>query len=181
MISELECPVIVIRDPRERKSKCSLQPFRWHRDWYFINAGPQIRFDATHCIVLGMGSGELAPGDERFEPHESQAIMDSWSRLRGDCPSLRDLRMGAGRPILLLDSTWKRLPRIGKCVSGNPIQKSLPLRLRTAYPRVNMDGADPVGGLASIEAVYAAFRVLGYDHGELLAHYHWRDQFLECF
>ena len=38
--------------------------------------------------------------------------------------------------------------------------------------------ADPEAGLASIDALYVARRLLGDDDPSLLDGYHWKDQFL---
>ena len=54
---------------------------------------------------------------------------------------------------------------------------SLPLGYKTAYPRRQ----DEERGLASIEALYIAYRVLGWETEGLLDHYHWRDEFLKQF
>ena len=40
---------------------------------------------------------------------------------------------------------------------------------------------DPTGGLASIEALYLAKRLLGDDDASLLDGYHWREEFLRQF
>ena len=37
---------------------------------------------------------------------------------------------------------------------------------------------DPPQGLASIEALYVAMKVLGFDDPSLLDGYHWKDEFL---
>ena len=49
----------------------------------------------------------------------------------------------------------------------------------TAYPRVSKLGTDPANGLASIEALYIAMRILGRATEGLLDHYHWAREFLE--
>lgn len=84
----------------------------------------------------------------------------------------------AVRPLLLLDSTWKLLPTLEARLQGEGVRRSLP-SVQTAYPRVNKQGLDPLAGLASVEALYLAQRVLGHDEPSLLAHYHWREAFLE--
>ena len=48
----------------------------------------------------------------------------------------------------------------------------------TAYPRVSKLGTDPDNGLASIEALYIAYRLLGRPTVGLLDHYHWTGAFL---
>jgi pre-rRNA-processing protein TSR3 len=84
----------------------------------------------------------------------------------------------AGHPLLLLDSTWRWLPQLRACVTGTPVPRSIPGNLRTAYPRVSRVFDDPANGLASVEALYVARRLLGDDDPSLLAQYHWREQFL---
>jgi pre-rRNA-processing protein TSR3 len=49
---------------------------------------------------------------------------------------------------------------------------------RTAYPRVSKQGTDPDNGLASVEAIYLAYHILGRSTEGLLAHYLWAGDFL---
>ena len=84
----------------------------------------------------------------------------------------------AGRPLLLLDSTWRLLPQLNACLVGEPVLRSLPRGINTAYPRVSKVSEDPLGGLASVEALYLARRFLGDDDLSLLDDYYWRDAFL---
>jgi len=60
---------------------------------------------------------------------------------------------------------------------------SVPVRslppLVTAYPRSSKVSEDPEGGLATIEALYAAYRILGRDTSALLDHYRWGQEFIE--
>lgn len=87
-------------------------------------------------------------------------------------------RADAGRPLLLLDSTWRHLPALAAGIRGEFVPRSLPPAIRTAYPRVSRVFADPDRGLASLEALYVALRILGSDDRSLLAEYHWREAFL---
>lgn len=87
----------------------------------------------------------------------------------------------AGRPLLLLDSTWRWLPQLFACLRGTPVQRSIPGDLRTAYPRTSKVFEDPHAGLASVEALYAARALLGDDDPSLLDGYHWKDEFLAGF
>ena len=84
----------------------------------------------------------------------------------------------AGHPLLLLDSTWRWLPQLAAAVRGTPIARSIPGVLRTAYPRTSRVFEDPAAGLASIEALYVARKLLGDDDPSLLDGYHWREPFL---
>ncbi|MDR1816694.1 MAG: hypothetical protein LBR07_00595 [Puniceicoccales bacterium] len=83
----------------------------------------------------------------------------------------------AGHPLLLLDSTWRLLPKLLRRIDGAPVARSLPA-VPTAYPRRSKIAEDPAGGLASVEALYLARRLLGDDDPSLLAAYHWREPFL---
>lgn len=96
--------------------------------------------------------------------------------LAVDAPPLT--KADADRPLLLLDSTWRWLPQLLACLRGAPVARSIPGRLHTAYPRVSKVFDDPAAGLASIEALYVARRILGDDDPTLLDGYHWKDAFL---
>jgi pre-rRNA-processing protein TSR3 len=83
-----------------------------------------------------------------------------------------------GAPLLLLDSTWRWLPALERGLRGEPIRRSIPAGVRTAYPRRSRVYDDPDAGLASAEALYVALRILGRDDPSLLDGYHWRTEFL---
>ena len=82
----------------------------------------------------------------------------------------------AGRPLLLLDSTWRLLPQLQTHLYGCAVSRTLPA-VGTAYPRVSKLTKDPFGGLASIEALYLAKLVLGERDDSLLESYYWREEF----
>ena len=84
----------------------------------------------------------------------------------------------AGRPLLLLDSTWRLLPQLEACLTGEGERRTLPA-VETAYPRVSKHDQDPHGGLASVEALYLARLMLGERDDSLLDAYYWRDVFVE--
>lgn len=96
--------------------------------------------------------------------------------LAVDAPPLS--RADADRPLLLLDSTWRWLPQLLACLHGEPLPRSIPGGLATAYPRTSKLFEDPAAGLASIEALYVARAILGDDDPSLLDGYHWKDAFL---
>jgi pre-rRNA-processing protein TSR3 len=100
-----------------------------------------------------------------------------YTLLAVDAPPL-SLEDG-GRPLLVLDATWRLLPRVAQAVEGLPIRRSIPEGVQTAYPRVGTYFPDPQGGLASVEALYVARALLGDNDPTLLAGYHWKAQFLE--
>lgn len=84
----------------------------------------------------------------------------------------------AGRPLLLLDSTWRLLPQLEACLVGEGVRRTLPT-VSTAYPRTSKIAEDPMGGLASVEALFLAKLLLGERDDSLLADYHWRSEFLK--
>ena len=58
-----------------------------------------------------------------------------------------------------------------------PIRRTLP-KVETAYPRVGKITQDPMGGLASVEALYLARLMLGRGDDAMLSNYYWRDDFI---
>jgi pre-rRNA-processing protein TSR3 len=84
----------------------------------------------------------------------------------------------AGRPLLLLDSTWRLLPQLEACLRGEGVRRTLP-SVATAYPRVSKIAEDPHGGLASVEALYFAKLLLGERDDSLLSAYYWRETFIK--
>ncbi|MBC2594337.1 hypothetical protein H5P28_08685 [Ruficoccus amylovorans] len=171
-------PTVVIRHPKERLSKCSLEPLRGRPDLVFIKAKPGLRFDASGFVLLHTGGGVLCPADavpnEEEKACAAQRAMTACSL--GPLPAC--FGEGKVRPFLLLDSTWRLLPQLEACLTGNPLPRRLPDGVRTAYPRVSKLAPEPSGGLASVEALYLARRLLGDNDPSLLANYHWREEFL---
>jgi pre-rRNA-processing protein TSR3 len=93
-----------------------------------------------------------------------------------DAPVLS--KADAGRPLLLLDSTWRLLPQLMSCLEGTCVYRTLPA-IGTAYPRISKIAKDPLGGLASVEALYLAKLLMGERDESLLSAYHWREAFLD--
>lgn len=78
--------------------------------------------------------------------------------------------------LLVLDGTWRWAEAMEATVAEVPT-RSLP-PLHTAYPRASKVFSDPDGGLATIEAVYAALTLLGRDTTGLLTGYQFAEKFL---
>ena len=139
-------PTIIVVHPKERRSKCSVEPLRTRSDfifWKWPRRGPQ-RLD--NYIRLGLGGPQLSPAD-------------------------------AHRGLLVLDGTWTLAAKMEPDFADLPV-RGLPAGWKTAYPRVSKLTDDPPAGLATIEAVHAAYIAMGWDPAGLLDHYHWRDEFL---
>jgi pre-rRNA-processing protein TSR3 len=98
----------------------------------------------------------------------------NYVRLAADGPPLSSADRDRG--ILLLDGSWRS--------AGGMTRDFLHVEPRslsgyvTAYPRVSKLGTDPDNGLASIEALYIAYHLLGRDTAGLLDHYRWATEFL---
>lgn len=146
--------VLILRDPRESPKKCSLTPLRGRPGVQFVEFKAGRRIDGEGRILLHPDGPEL---------------------------SGEDVRGAGGIPcagLLLLDCSWRRLPSLLAAVDGEPVRRRLP-PLFTAYPRKSQVFQDPDQGLASIEALYAAFALLGEPRPDLLEGYRWRAEFLE--
>lgn len=138
-------PTVIVIHPRERRSKCSVEPLRGQKDfvfWRFPERGPE---PIDGYIRLGMDGPELSADD-------------------------------AAHGLLVLDGTWRLAQKM------EPFFDELPVRTlpawRTAYPRVSKVFNDPMEGLATIEAIFAAHAILGKDTSGLLDSYYWAEQFL---
>jgi pre-rRNA-processing protein TSR3 len=108
-------------------------------------------------------------------PVEQPLDLEGYIRLAAEGPELSSADREHG--ILLLDGSWRSA---GKMITHF---EAVPPRSlhgwKTAYPRVSKLGTDPDHGLASIEALYIAYHILGRPTDGLLDHYHWAERFLE--
>jgi pre-rRNA-processing protein TSR3 len=138
-------PTVIVVHPREKRSKCTVEPLRGRADfvfWTFPNRGPQ---PVDGYVRLGLG-GELL-GEE-----------------------------DSAKGLLVLDGTWKLAEKMEPFFDELPV-KSIPA-WETAYPRVSKLWDDPNGGLATIEAIFAAHVSMGLDTTGLLDRYYWADEFV---
>lgn len=146
--------VVIIRHSKERKSKCSLQP---------LVGLPEFAF-YVHT-----------------KPHTWKHVPDSdpvGVRLDFEGPllSVKD----APYRLLVVDATWRYAQRLSshpKIAACRP--RALLKEWKTAYPRRQNDCHDPERGLASIEALFAAFLQMGSLQTSWLDQYHWKHEFLE--
>ena len=107
-------------------------------------------------------------------PDDGPEPLDGYVRLGLGGPLFSDADHDRG--LLVIDGTWRLAERMEKKYAQLPI-RSLP-PWQTAYPRVSKLFDDPSLGLATIEAIYIAYQLLGRDTGGLLDQYHWRNEFL---
>jgi pre-rRNA-processing protein TSR3 len=98
----------------------------------------------------------------------------AYVRLAAEGPELSAADVEAG--LLLLDASWRWAQAMEQVFAAVPA-RSLH-GYQTAYPRVSKLGTDPDNGLASVEALYLAYHILGRPTEGLLDHYRWAEEFL---
>jgi pre-rRNA-processing protein TSR3 len=108
-------------------------------------------------------------------PLRQRPSLDGYVRLAADGPALS--AADADRGILLLDASWRWAAAMTRDFEDVP-PRSL-AGWKTAYPRVSKLGTDPDNGLASVEALYLAYHLLGRPTAGLLDHYRWAAEFLQ--
>ena len=107
-------------------------------------------------------------------PVKTPLALEGYFRLAAEGPVLSAADRDSG--ILLLDGSWRWAGAMMRAFEHVP-PRSLQ-GYQTAYPRVSRLGTDPDNGLASIEALFLAYHILGRPTEGLLDHYHWADEFL---
>ena len=141
--------ILILRDPKESRRKCSLTPLRGLEGVRFTEYAHDRRWEVGERIFLHPDGQELSSADREL-----------------------------GQGLFLIDCSWRRVDKLLRTVDGTLHRRRLPV-LKTAYPRHSSIFADPATGLASIEALYAAVCILVGPRQELLEGYRWRDEFLE--
>ncbi len=137
---------VILVHPRERRSKCSVEPLRTSPDYLFVRWPDPVPISLAGYVRLGIGGPILSEADRHCG-------------------------------LLLLDGTWRLAANMVPHYLHLPV-RSLPPIL-TAYPRRSRLFDDPAEGLSTIEALYAALRILGRNTTGLLDHYHWKAEFLQ--
>ncbi|MBS0605228.1 MAG: hypothetical protein JSS60_09380 [Verrucomicrobia bacterium] len=143
-------PTIILRHRRENLKKCSLR-------------GLEKRPD---CLFFTYPKDELPDLSSHF-------------LLTLDAPILSEADAEMG--IFLIDGTW-RYADIMQRQLPEPHRfqrRSLPPHFLTAYPRRQEDCPEPSRGLASVEALYLSYFLLGRNTEGLLDNFYWKDDFLK--
>jgi pre-rRNA-processing protein TSR3 len=107
-------------------------------------------------------------------PVQQRPPLEGYVRLAADGPELSPADASGG--LLLLDGSWRWAAVMNRDFLDVPA-RSLH-GYRTAYPRVSKQGTDPDNSLASIEALFVAYHILGRPTAGLLDHYRWSAEFL---
>ena len=141
---------VILRSRRENIKKCSLKGLANREDFLFLTYPQDNIPNLTGYIILTL-----------------------------DAPPITNL--DADRCLFILDGTWRISEKMMKFVLGEGVDfqfRSIPRTWKTAYPRRQPDCLMPEFGLASLEAIYAAYKIFGRDTTGLLDHYYWKNEFL---
>lgn len=141
-------PTLILRHRKENLKKCSLRG---------LESRPDMRF---FSYPLSAPLPSLA----------------GYAILTLDGPPLSYEDRGFG--LFLIDGTWRHAKTMARILPPHAVPRSLPPLARTAYPRRQEDCSDPSRGLASLEALYLAYTLLGRSTTGLLDHYYWKEAFL---
>ena len=127
----------------------------------------------SKCTILPLRG---TPGLRFARSTREQATgpLHGYVRLEVDAEPLT--AADADRGLLLLDGTWRWVEDLAAPFGG--LETRSIRNVRTAYPRGAAIGELPDGGLATVEALYAAHRILGRSTVGLLDRYHWATDFL---
>jgi pre-rRNA-processing protein TSR3 len=125
------------------------------------------------CTVLPL----KGRADLRFYgyPVKEPPPLEGYVRLAAEGPPLTEADRDRG--LLLLDGSWRWAGAMTAAFAHVP-PRSL-TGYHTAYPRCSKQGTDPDNGLATVEALYLAYHLLGRSTAGLLEHYRWAAEFLE--
>lgn len=143
-------PTVVLRHRKENLKKCSLTGLESRKDMCFFCYPTDILPDLSEYVLLAMNAPSLSKDDGE-------------------------------RGLFLIDATWRYAEKMDRFVASHQqvAKRSLPSGWKTAYPRKQEDCPDPEHGLASIEALFAAYHILGWSTEGLLDHYYWKDLFIQ--
>jgi pre-rRNA-processing protein TSR3 len=142
-------PTIILRHRKENLKKCSLRSLEKRTDMQFFTY-----------------------------PQAKPPRLTGYLLLTRDAPPLS--KEDAALGLFLIDGTWRHATTMLKQLPLPHLfqKRSLPSHFQTAYPRTQQDCPDPTRGLASIEALFLAYSILGRETEGLLDHYYWCESFL---
>jgi len=141
-------PTLILRHKRENRKKCSLRGLENREGFQFFSYPLQVKLPSLEKYLVLSLDGEPL------------------TRTDND------------KGLFLIDGTWRYSEKMLKSLPPGFETRSLPSYFVTAYPRKQEDCKDPQRGLASIEALFLAFHILGRKTENLLDHYHWKEEFI---
>jgi pre-rRNA-processing protein TSR3 len=143
-------PTVILRHRKENLKKCTLRGLEGRSDFQFFTYPKETLPDLSGYFLLALDGPVLEEADRELG-------------------------------VFLIDGTWNYAEVMGRQLPKPHLfqKRSLPSLCSTAYPRRQEDCADPTKGLASVEALFLAFSILGRKTEGLLDHYYWRETFLQ--
>ena len=141
---------IILRHKKENLKKCSLRGLETRTDMKFYTYPRNPLPDLSTYVLLTLDAPFL---------------------------SMQDADLG----LFLIDGTWKHAEVMHRMLP-NPRKfqcRSLPNIYQTAYPRRQDDCPEPSRGLASVEALFLAYLLMGRNTDGILDHYYWSNDFLK--
>ncbi|MBM3191429.1 MAG: hypothetical protein FJZ63_02080 [Chlamydiae bacterium] len=146
-------PTIILRHRKENLKKCSLKGLESAPDMVFYTYPSLLPNSLEGYLMLYLAdppAPPLSPCDARYG-------------------------------LFFLDSTWNYERAMHSKIKENHtlIYRSLPSTFMTAYPRKQTACIAPDQGLATVEALYIAYKILGRDASHILQHYYWKEDFLK--
>lgn len=142
-------PTIILRHRKENLKKCSLRGLEGREDFQFYTYPKDPIPDLEGYILLDLDAEPLSAED-------------------------------ADKGLFILDGTWRYAEKMYQNTPGleHLIRRSIPKHYKTVYPRKQEDCPNPSRGLASVEAIYIAYHLMGRETTGILDHYYWKDAFL---
>lgn len=143
-------PTIILRHRKENLKKCTLRGLEKRSDFQFFTYPKDLLPDLSKYFLLSIDAPLLTVADKNLG-------------------------------LFLMDGTWRYVELMYRQLPQPRLfqKRSLPPHLRTAYPRRQDDCPDPSRGLSSVEAIYAAYRILDRNVEGLLSNYYWKEEFLK--
>lgn len=146
----------------------------------FVNEHPMDTVIVVHpkerrskCTILPLRATPGLRFARSTSPHATGAL-NGYVRLTVEAEPLTPADCDRG--LLLLDGTWRWVEDLATPFAQ--LETRSIVGVLTAYPRGAAIGELPRGGLATVEALYAAHRILGRPTSGLLDQYHWAREFL---
>lgn len=143
---------LIIRHMKENKKKCTLQPLVGKEGFQFFTYPRLASLPPLNSYIVLTLEAEEVLGPEDVD-----------------------------KGLLLIDGTWRYASEMYSSLlkNGPFLTRSLPSHFKTAYPRKQTGCSDPDRGLASIEALFIAYKCLGKEANFLLDDYYFKELFLK--
>jgi pre-rRNA-processing protein TSR3 len=143
-------PTIIFRHRRENLKKCSLSGLEKKEGLLFFTY-----------------------------PKDPLPLVSDYILLQIDAPPLSKSDDHLG--LFLIDGTWRLAEKITRQLPKEStfLTRSFPSHFKTAYPRRQEDCPLPERGLASVEALFIAYHLMGRNTEGILNHYFWKEEFLK--